>query len=83
MDALSEAGRQRKAAAAVVAAAAGGGNWASKGSLEKLVGEVNRLSERTKDGEDSVAFLDHDLKGIRDEVRGAVRCVRCGAKLFG
>ena len=82
---LTEAGRQHKAAAG---GGGGGGNWASKGALEKLMIEVNRLSERTKDSEDSVALLDHGLKGIRDEVSGAalygiVRrgVVRCWAVL--
>eukprot|EP00903_Cladosiphon_okamuranus_P010438 g9874.t1 len=58
-------GRQQKAAAA---AAGGGGNWASKASLEKLAGELRQLSEKAKDGEDTLALVDHGLKGVREEM---------------
>ena len=66
-------GRQQKAAAA----AGGGGNWASKASLEKLAGELRLLSERAKDGEDTLALVDHGLKGVRDEVRKQEPCCSC------
>lgn len=61
-------GRQQKAPPAT-SGGGGAGNWASKSSLEKLAGELRHLSERTRDGEDAVALVDHGLKGVRDEVR--------------
>lgn len=57
-------GRQQKAAAA-----GGGGNWASKASVDKLAAELRQICKRAKDGEDTVALVDHGLEGVRDEVR--------------
>ncbi len=62
-----DAGRQQKAAAS--ATTGGGGNWASKTSVDKLTAELRQLSKRAKDGEDTVALVDHGLEGVRDEVR--------------
>lgn len=45
-----------------------GGNWASKASVEKLASDLKQLSEKTKDGEDALALVDHGLRGVRDEV---------------
>ncbi|CAM9633796.1 unnamed protein product [Pylaiella littoralis] len=59
-------GRQQKALA--TSGGGGGGNWASKASLEKLAGELRQLSERMNDGDDAMAFVDHGLKGVRDEM---------------
>lgn len=64
---------------------------AFKSLADKLASDVKQLSERTKEGEDALALVDHGLKGLRDEVNyvrsfvcarmaGFVACLRACTK---
>lgn len=50
-------------------------NSATKSLMEKVAGDVRILAERTKEGEDALALVDHGLRTLREEVRSGFSTV--------